>query len=184
MSLLRVPPPRSTTQLARKHILHQKLDVLIALDHGMDAFMFSLLHARVAPVQMVYWSNGGGHAASMGLPDAVDYYLTGDSPSPDTMQDDFNEQVRVFCCLVLRRAVLLGLTPTVCRRCQVVRLGDFGIHLAEPDPITEAERYSIVSRLSLFDSRHLFVIPRLLVSLHPDFDEVCLCLSVSVCLCL
>ena len=71
----------------------------------------------VVTVQVVFMGGGGSHALSLGAPDTVDYYITGDHPSPHAMQDNFSEQV--------------------------VRVGDIGIFSPRVAFPTEEQRFEV-----------------------------------------
>lgn len=55
---------------AKKEITALSLDVLIYPEIGMDAWIYYLAHARLAPIQCMFW----GHPITSGLT-SIDYYV-------------------------------------------------------------------------------------------------------------
>ncbi len=66
---------------------------------------------------MVYFSGGGSHTLSLGMPDTVDYYVTGDGAAPSGLQANLNEQI--------------------------VRIGDIGIFHFRAEDVLEEETYQV-----------------------------------------
>ena len=149
---------------AREIISKENIDVLIFADPGIQANMYCLLFARMAPVQIALWGTFDAlhHTLTLGLPDSVDYYVTGDS-SASAGGDGSGA--------ALHHQILE----------QVVRIGDTGLpypsfsgsrHPLLSGPPSEAERLQAVSKYGLLDSRHLYFVPQTVNAIHPDFDDV------------
>lgn len=149
---------------ARDIISKENIDVLIFADPGIQANMYCLLFARMAPVQIALWGTFDAlhHTLTLGLPDSVDYYVTGDS-SASAGGDGSGA--------ALHHQILE----------QVVRIGDTGLpypsfsgnrHPLLSGPPSEAERLQAVSKYGLLDSRHLYFVPQTVNAIHPDFDDV------------
>ena len=68
-------------------------------------------------LQMVYFSGGGSHMLTLGLPDTVDYYVTGDATTPASLQFAMSEQL--------------------------VRIGDIGIFHYQPADVEEPEVFQV-----------------------------------------
>lgn len=83
---------------------------------------------------------------TLGLSDTVDYLLTGDEATPEHLASEASEQL--------------------------VRLSGLGMALAQPHPITEEEIFHAVSTHSVFNVRHLYLVSRSLISIHPAFDKI------------
>lgn len=73
---------------AREEIAALKLDVLVYLDIGMEAFSYFLAFARLARVQCV----AGGHPVTTGVP-ALDYYLSAEFMETKNGQNHYSEQL-------------------------------------------------------------------------------------------
>lgn len=149
---------------AREIIARENIDVLIFADPGIQANMYCLLFARMAPVQIALWGTFDAlhHTLTLGLPDSVDYYVVGDS-SASAGGDGTGA----------------GLHHQILE--QVVRIGDTGLpypsfsgnrHPLLSGPPSEAERLQAVSKYGLLDSRHLYFVPQTVNAIHPDFDDV------------
>lgn len=123
-----------------------RLDVLIVADAGIDPFVYTLLHSRVAPVQIVYWGSGTSHTASLGLPNSVDYYVVGDFLASANLDARMAEQT--------------------------VRLGAMGVFFTRLPRISEAEYLEAVAALTVLSNRRYYLCPRVLVAIHPAMDEV------------
>jgi predicted O-linked N-acetylglucosamine transferase (SPINDLY family) len=132
--------------LAQDALAAADLDVLVVLDNAIDPFVAALLHSRAAPVQVVVMGAGSGHLQTQGLRDSVDFMVLGDGETPSQAQDLVAEQV--------------------------VRLGDIGTFFAPMAPVTRAEMFNASAMHSLFASRNYYIVPRMLVALHPAMDEL------------
>ena len=151
-------------ETAREIIARENIDVLVFADPGIQANMYCLLFARMAPAQIAFWGTFDAlhHTLTLGLPDSVDYYVVGDS-SASAGGDGSGA--------ALHNQILE----------QVVRIGDTGLpypsfsgnrHPLLSGPPSEAERLHAVSKYGLLDSRHLYFIPQSVNAIHPDFDDV------------
>lgn len=141
-------PSHRNLAATRDIIAAKKIDVLLVTDGGIDPFVYTLIFSRLAPVQFAYWGSGGGHAQSLGLPDTVDYYVTGEVSS---------------------RA--LAERPQVLHE-QALLVPGLAMFFRRPPIPTEPDRYAAVTTHGLFEGRRLYLLPRLLLSLHPDMDDV------------
>lgn len=174
-----VPLPWSPNQKRRNVTMLQdtmskaNLDVLLATDSGIDSYLYATLHGRMAPVQMVYWGDGASHTMSLGMPDTVDYYITGDDVSPANLQDVMCEQVRdsilslkpQFCMVI----GMLSFLPF-----QIVRIAGLGTFFMSLPPVTPAEHLERVTNLHLLANSNHYLIPRVTIAIHPEFDQVIL----------
>jgi predicted O-linked N-acetylglucosamine transferase (SPINDLY family) len=79
--------PRSLEH-ARSAISEERLDILMFADIGMEAFSYSLAHARLAPVQCATW----GHPVTTGI-STVDYYISSDVAEPDDAETHYSERL-------------------------------------------------------------------------------------------
>ncbi len=50
-NVVSIPVPRQL-EVTRKLLAEQAIDVLVVLDHSIDPFLYTLLHSRLAPVQV------------------------------------------------------------------------------------------------------------------------------------
>ncbi len=74
--------------LARQTIASHQCDILIYADIGLENLSYLLAHARLAPVQCVFW----GHPATTGV-STVDYYLSNDFAEPPDGQSYYSERL-------------------------------------------------------------------------------------------
>lgn len=88
---------------ARDQIAALKLDVLVYLDIGMEAFSYFLAFSRLAPVQCVM----GGHPVTTGIP-TIDYYLSAELSELEYAQEHYSEKLVVlpFGAFYFERPVL------------------------------------------------------------------------------
>lgn len=145
-NVINIPDNPRNLMNARQRIVDRDLDVLLVVDDGIDTFLHLLLQARMAAVQMVYMAGGGSYTLPLGNPDSVDYYISGDSSSPPSLAHQVTEQV--------------------------VRLGDIGIFAPRIPTPSEEDRFKLAASMSLFDARHLYLVPSFLPRIHPSFDDV------------
>lgn len=79
---------RRTLEAARMDVADERLDILMFVDIGMEAFSYSLAHARLAPVQCATW----GHPVTTGI-STVDYYISSDAAEPDDADTHYSERL-------------------------------------------------------------------------------------------
>jgi len=107
--------------------------------------VYALLHARMAPVQVLLYGSQSSLALTSGLPASVDYIGSGDA--------------------------LAGLGWDRAVSEQSVRVGALGLFAAPLRPPTVKEHWDAVSKAGLLDGTRYVLIPRPLVALHPAMDE-------------
>jgi predicted O-linked N-acetylglucosamine transferase (SPINDLY family) len=69
-----------------ERITADKLDILVHLEFGMDAFITKIAALRLAPVQCLAW----GHPVSSGLP-TIDYFISSEMMEPPNGDDHYSE---------------------------------------------------------------------------------------------
>lgn len=126
-------------------ISQQQLDALIVLDEGYDPLLFGILQARMAPVQLVY-RGAQGHMQSTGMPNTVDYWLTGDRNTPRAAQSWMNEQL--------------------------VRVGSVGDHLTWSRLPTSEQHLHVASKHHLMQHTTHYLIASGLAAVSPPMDEL------------
>lgn len=132
--------------LAQDALASADLDVLVVLDNAIDPFVAALLQSRVAPVQVAVLGAGSGHFQTQGLPHSIDFLVIGDGEAAAAAQDHVAEQL--------------------------VRLGDVGTFFAPIAAVTRAEMFNASAVHSLFANHNYYVVPRMLLALHPAMDEL------------
>ena len=140
----------------RAAVARENVDVLIASDPGIQPGIYSLLFARMAPVQVALWGADRAHTLTLGLPDSIDYFAVGDSDADAASGGDGGRS--------LHSQILE----------QTVRLGDAGTFFSPlaGGPITDAERLRAAAKFGLLDARHLYLCPQTVEGIHPDYDDV------------
>jgi len=132
----------------RKGIEAEALDILLVADPGLHSNMYTLLFSRMAPIQIVLWGGESASALTLGLPNTVDYFISGDHSSPPKLQNELVEQN--------------------------VRLGGLGYFFPKLRTLTPKEISDAVSRHGVLSQSNLYLVPADLNSLHPAFDDVIL----------
>lgn len=73
---------------AQRRVAELALDVLVYTDIGMGSLSYFLAHARLAPVQCVWW----GHPETTGL-DSIDVFVSCAAMEPDAAQAHYGERL-------------------------------------------------------------------------------------------
>lgn len=131
-----------------------QLDVLLLADSGFEPMVYSLALHRMAPVQALYWGNGGAHTLSVGMPSAIDYYVVGDATAAPAIHSSLMEQV--------------------------VRIGRVGAFMTVLPPVKPAAHYQAVSTFALMAGRAYVCVTRPLQHWHPWFQRAAIQLLSSL----
>jgi predicted O-linked N-acetylglucosamine transferase (SPINDLY family) len=123
----------------------QQLDALVIFDEGYDPLLYGVLHARMAPVQIVY-RGATGHTQSTGLPNTVDFYVTGDTITPQKIQNLMAEQL--------------------------VRIGETGDHYAWPDMPSQEEHLAVASKYRIMQKSHHYLVVSGIETFGFPMDEI------------
>ncbi|CAH0375037.1 unnamed protein product [Pelagomonas calceolata] len=139
--------PMDMTLSSRTQV--QDVDVLVYAELGMRARALTWAHARLAPVQVLFW----GHPHTSGLPDSIDYFVSSDGFEPPN--DDLSRRYAE----------------------QAVRFATPGIYFRRPQnlyapPISDGAAFR--RQLNMTDTDPLYLCPQSLPKFHPAFDEVLL----------
>lgn len=161
---------------ARHAVASRECDVLIYADIGMENLSYLLAHARLAPVQCVFW----GHPVTTGI-STVDYYLSNEVAEPPDGQSYYSE------CLVRLDGVQTCYPrpdmPEASRPRSPLGLPDeatvylcpqslFKIHPNMDAPLAEILRRDPAGCLVLFEGTDLVITDRLKDRWRPVFGDV------------
>ncbi|DBA05269.1 TPA: hypothetical protein N0F65_007431 [Lagenidium giganteum] len=128
---------------------HERLDVVVYPELGMDAWTVFLSYHRLAPVQCVFW----GHPITTGNP-AIDYFI-----SSKWFHDD-------DALVVTRTESEYSVVRSAQYSEQLVLLNGLSTFFKRPLPLSR--------RLSLHipESKRIYLCPQTLMKIHPAFDVV------------
>ena len=130
------------------------VDVLIYAELGMRARALTWAHARLAPVQVLFW----GHPHTSGLPDSIDYFVSSDGFEPPNGDrfDAYAEQLVRFS------------TPGIYFR------RPRGLYAPSSDAALDAHAVLFRRQLNMSATDPLYLCPQSLPKFHPAFDTVLL----------
>ena len=139
--------PLDMTLSSRQQV--KDVDILVYAELGMRARALTWAHARLAPVQVLFW----GHPHTAGLPDNIDYFVSSDGFEPPN--DDLAQRYAE----------------------QAVRFATPGIYFRRPQNLyapSVSDGAYWRRQLNMTDTDPLYLCPQSLPKFHPSFDEVLL----------
>ncbi|TMW65696.1 hypothetical protein Poli38472_008338 [Pythium oligandrum] len=142
---------------------HEKLDVVIYPELGMDAWTVFLSHHRIAPTQCVFW----GHPITTGNP-AIDYFISSEYFISDFFERDPSKPKEAPSEDDRRWP---GAYHSSTFSEQVVLFRGLSTFFTQPKPFRNKAAFTR-AMLRLPENRRLYVCPQTLMKLHPAFDEV------------
>jgi predicted O-linked N-acetylglucosamine transferase (SPINDLY family) len=162
-SYLDLPP---ILESAIEVLRHEKLDVLIFPEIGMDEWMVYLSYHRFARVQCVFW----GHPVTTANP-AIDYFISSEYFLPDFFEENFEDKKEID-------SKNMDTSPGQYHKStfseQMVLFRGLSTFFTKPKVARRFQNPSSHARavLHLPEDKKLYVCPQTLMKLHPDFDHV------------